>query len=170
MSDDTLRLTLVAFYGEKPSPLDSVIETLQSEISTEFGAAFVPYSIEQVHATLIGLESEWCGGRWRNVNFHQHRSVDREPDFDGLVDFVRSSGDIPLRGSSGWLPGNVVAAVSESRCWALRTIVWARARSRRRHGLAERRGPVPRDRRCVPAGLSAIRRASQVARVSRRFR
>ena len=48
--------TLVAFYGDKPDLLASLISELQETTSDELGSAFSGYSLEQVHATIVGLE------------------------------------------------------------------------------------------------------------------
>ncbi len=53
-------LTLAAFYGPKPGPFSDLIDFLQAALKSRLGTAFLPYALEQVHATIVGLEG------WRN--------------------------------------------------------------------------------------------------------
>jgi hypothetical protein len=48
--------TLVSYYGGKPPELEGLIRSCQEELSRWLGPGFQPYRMEQVHATLIGLE------------------------------------------------------------------------------------------------------------------
>ena len=51
--------TLAAYWGpNKPAALAALLEKLQELTAGHFGGAFETYDIEQIHATLIGLESE----------------------------------------------------------------------------------------------------------------
>ena len=51
-----MELTLVAFHGSKPEPLAELINLLHSALDSQLGSAFIGYTIDQVHATIIGLE------------------------------------------------------------------------------------------------------------------
>jgi hypothetical protein len=48
-------VTVVSLYGPKTSPLREVLETIQGMLARGLGGGFVPYSLEQVHGTLIVL-------------------------------------------------------------------------------------------------------------------
>ena len=62
--------TLVAWYGRKPLPLITFIKELQTLCSETLGSLFKPYSVPQIHATLIGLETiPW--GKDNNENFKE---------------------------------------------------------------------------------------------------
>ncbi len=61
--------SLVSCYGDKPQSLTSIIEKVQSLVLHSLKDAFQPYKPEQVHATIIGMEtvnvdnmlySKWC--------------------------------------------------------------------------------------------------------------
>jgi hypothetical protein len=54
-------LTLVAFHGPKPDPLSQLVDLLQTSLDSELGSAFSAYALDQVHATMIGLEG-WREG------------------------------------------------------------------------------------------------------------
>jgi hypothetical protein len=67
-------LTLVAFYGQKHSPLKELIESCHQMISkSPLGKWIIPYATSQIHATLTGLE--WFEQKGKPVNtnyFHKH--------------------------------------------------------------------------------------------------
>jgi hypothetical protein len=48
--------TVVAFYGPKPEKLGTLIATAQHALSKTLGTAFRPRPVDDVHATIIGLE------------------------------------------------------------------------------------------------------------------
>jgi len=50
------RLTVVAFYGPKPEPLRTLIGAVQQAFEAVLGAAFRPRPVDDVHATVLGLE------------------------------------------------------------------------------------------------------------------
>lgn len=103
-SVDTLerftQVALVALYGEKEgelSQLRDLIEFCQGQVKDKLGSAFRPYRLEQVHATILGLER--CGGATRqNLNFSKRHQSPREVrmDFDGLLRFLRSCPQLPF--------------------------------------------------------------------------
>jgi len=49
-------LTVVAFYGPKPAALGALIGSVQQAFAEALGAAFRPRPVDDVHATVIGLE------------------------------------------------------------------------------------------------------------------
>ena len=50
------RLTVVAFYGPKPHALSTLIGAVQEALGAEVGSAFRPRAVDDVHATILGLE------------------------------------------------------------------------------------------------------------------
>jgi len=94
------QLALVALYGEKSgelSRLGELIKLCQRHVKSKLGNSFRPYRLEQVHATIFGLER--CSGTTRqNLNFSKRRQNPRavEMDFDGLVSFLRSCPQLPF--------------------------------------------------------------------------
>jgi len=63
-------LTLVAFYGSKPDPLVQLVDNVQACLRSELGPAFSAYAIEQVHATMIGLEGWRVGDEMPDSNIN----------------------------------------------------------------------------------------------------
>ncbi|WP_142107447.1 hypothetical protein [Pseudonocardia cypriaca] len=53
---DLDRATLVAFYGAKPASLDRTVRALQDAASSVLGTRFRPRAVDDVHATLMGLD------------------------------------------------------------------------------------------------------------------
>lgn len=94
------QLALVALYGEKSgalSPLGDLIELCQGHVKSKLGSTFTPYRLEQVHATILGLER--CSGTTRqNFHFSKQQQNPRavEMDFDGLLRFLRSCPLLPF--------------------------------------------------------------------------
>jgi hypothetical protein len=58
----------VAFYGPKAGPLRELLTGVQAMIAAEIGPAFLPYSLEQIHATLIALDGDRDTGTGAVVN------------------------------------------------------------------------------------------------------
>ena len=68
-----MQLTLVSHYGPKPPTLARLIIELQQLLAQQLGTSFVPYALEQVHATVVGLEGLRVGGKVRGENFWRLR-------------------------------------------------------------------------------------------------
>ena len=83
--------TIVALYGEKPEPLRSFLAACQAEAAAALGARFRPYTIAQIHATLIGLEWERSTGGPVNRNFLRLRQLAAGMDFAGVLRLVRAA-------------------------------------------------------------------------------
>lgn len=63
-----LQLSLVSHYGAKPPELAALVRRCQAPLAANLGAGFAPYALDQVHATLIGLEGRREAGRIVNRN------------------------------------------------------------------------------------------------------
>ena len=71
--------TLVAYWGiDKPAPFAALLRELQSLAETYFEDAFDAYTIDQMHATLLGLESVAVGER--DLVVSQHALDQCEPE------------------------------------------------------------------------------------------
>jgi len=49
-------ISAVACYGPKAGPVREFLTGVQAMIAAEIGSSFLPYSLEQIHATLIALD------------------------------------------------------------------------------------------------------------------
>lgn len=92
-----LDLTLVCHYGDKPTPLAQLLGMLVDLLQQRWGTAFEPYSIKQMHATLIGLETELVDGLRVNRWFWKHRGERRVPDPEQLGSVLETTPRLPLR-------------------------------------------------------------------------
>lgn len=88
--DDAMQATLVSHYGPKSEKLASHLKCIQDELTAVLSPAFTPYVMEQIHATIIGLEGRRRNGQIKNANFHHLRQESRYVDPYQLLSFLRS--------------------------------------------------------------------------------
>lgn len=91
--------TVVAFYGEnKPERLADFVVMLHERIASRIGRTFTPYTLEQVHATLVGLEGERSPvtGEIFNRNYAERRGEQRIMNVEGAVRRIMTSPAFPL--------------------------------------------------------------------------
>lgn len=94
------QVTIVALYGQKPTELVDILGNCQKIVATETaahpGIAFEPYEMEQVHATLVGLERK-IGSAMHNLNFTKWRNgAQKVMDFAGLLRYMREGAPFPF--------------------------------------------------------------------------
>ncbi|NJR47953.1 MAG: hypothetical protein HC775_20820 [Hyellaceae cyanobacterium CSU_1_1] len=84
-------ISLVAFYGDKPVPLASLIQKLQRCLANHqlLQDKFIPYQLTQVHGTIIGCEG--CKTDLGVVNqwFKEKRQEIKYIDFAGLINYLQ---------------------------------------------------------------------------------
>jgi hypothetical protein len=81
----TRLISALAWYGPKTGPLRDLLVQVQGLVAAQAGAAFRPYTLEQVHATLIALDGVVEPGSGVVVN-----------EAFGLNLGVRAEMDLPL--------------------------------------------------------------------------
>jgi hypothetical protein len=91
-----VNLTLVAYCGEKPEPLSALLGELQNYLQNFLGDAFRPYTLAQIHATIIGLEGTREGTHVINTNFLQLRKQRRHMDLTKALDIIQHSPLLPI--------------------------------------------------------------------------
>lgn len=89
-----MQVTLVSFYGEKNGKVVEFIRFCQDKLSKLLLSAFRPYEMEQVHATIIGLEGCRLEDKIKNENFHSFSKEERFMSAVELLDYLRSD-DFP---------------------------------------------------------------------------
>ena len=91
-------VSLVAFYGAKPTPLQNLIERLQDYLSDRKSIArdFIPYQLPQVHATIIGCEGTKTDLGLVNRWFEVRRGETRYMDLAGMVNYLQQEVSFPL--------------------------------------------------------------------------
>ena len=90
-------VSLVAFYGDKPQQLKDLIRQLQKLIGSHelVGDKFIPYQLEQVHATIIGCEGNKTAAGIVNRWFDVRRQETRHIDIEGLANYLRNKITLP---------------------------------------------------------------------------
>ena len=88
---DLPNVSAIAFYGEKPPQLKTLIETLQAYLSNceSVQSRFIPYQLAQVHGTIIGCEGLATDAGIVNKWFWELRNEIRYIDLTGLVDYLQ---------------------------------------------------------------------------------
>ena len=88
-----LQLSLVSHYGKKPGDLAKFITLLQDKLSENLLSAFCPYATEQVHGTVIGLETLPVSNGFISKWFEQNKGKAEPVDFKQLLHFLRTGID-----------------------------------------------------------------------------
>ena len=87
--------TLVALYGAKSVGFAELIARCQTKIATILGDRFSPYDLDQIHATIVGLEA-LSGSPLRNLNFQRYRKKSLLMDLAGFRKYLLMGGRIPF--------------------------------------------------------------------------
>jgi hypothetical protein len=91
-------VSLVAFYGDKPVALASLIQKLQTHLASHqlLQDKFVPYQLTQVHGTIIGCEGWKTHLGVVNQWFQQKRQETKYIDFAGLINYLQHQVNLPI--------------------------------------------------------------------------
>jgi hypothetical protein len=115
-------ISAVAFYGPKPGRLRELLAGVQALIAEHLGEDFRPYSLEQVHATLIALNGVRAGSTIVNEYLLTHAGVPREMDLPRVMDILARRFAAPLRVRiGGFLPHQAIPFTSRGEHLAERT-------------------------------------------------
>ena len=115
-------ISAVAFYGPKTGRLRELLIGVQALIAEHVGAGFRPYTLEQVHATLIALNGVREGGTIVNEYLLEHAGVRREMDLPRVMDILARRFAAPLRVRiGGFRPDQAVLFSSRGQHLAERT-------------------------------------------------
>jgi hypothetical protein len=94
---NTPNVSLVAFYGTKPNPLQRLIASLQQQLTQAFADRFDNYTIAQVHATTIGCEGLKTNKGILSKWFLEHRGEEKYIDLSNFLEYIRDRLPIPIR-------------------------------------------------------------------------
>jgi hypothetical protein len=89
-------VTLVAYYGDKPPLLASLIQDTINELSDCLGNGFCPYPLSQVHSTVIGLDGRRMGKRLINTNYAELRNEVRPMDLNAALQILKDKSLLPF--------------------------------------------------------------------------
>jgi hypothetical protein len=104
-------VSAVALYGPKPEPVLGMLASIQALIAAHTGASFLPYSLEQIHATLIAFNGvrDPASGAIVNEYFLEHTGTGRTMDIDLAMRILTERFAQPLRvRAGGYRPGDPV--------------------------------------------------------------
>ena len=90
-------ISVVAFYGPKTGRLRELLTGVQAVIAEQVGGDFRPYTLDQVHATLIALNGVREGGTIVNEYLLEHAGERREMDLPRVMDILARRFATPLR-------------------------------------------------------------------------
>jgi len=92
-------VSAVAFYGPKAGRLRELVAGVQDLIASHVGRDFLPYTHEQVHATLIALNGVRDGGTLVNEYMLELAGRRREMDLPRVMDILarRFATPLPVR-------------------------------------------------------------------------
>ena len=115
-------ISAVAFYGPKTGRLRELLTGVQALIAEHVGAGFRPYTLDQVHATLIALNGVREGGTIVNEYLLEHAGVRQEMDLPQVMDILARRFAVPLRVRiGGFRPGQPIPFTSRGQHLAERT-------------------------------------------------
>jgi hypothetical protein len=115
-------ISAVAFYGPKTGRLRELLTGVQALIAEHVGADFRPYTLDQVHATLIALNGVRDGGTVVNEYLLEFAGVRREMDLPQVMDILARRFAVPLRVRiGGFRPEAAVPFTSRGQHLAERT-------------------------------------------------
>jgi hypothetical protein len=115
-------ISAVAFYGPKTGRLRELLAGVQALIAEHVGPGFRPYTLEQVHATLIALNGVRAGGTIVNEYLLEHAGVRQEMDLPRVMDILARRFAVPLRVRiGGFRPGQASPFTSRGQHLAERT-------------------------------------------------
>jgi hypothetical protein len=92
-------ISAVAFYGPKTGRLRELLTWVQALITEHVGGDFRPYTLDQVHATLIALNGVRDGGSLVNEYMLELAGLRREMDLPRVMDILgrRFATPLPVR-------------------------------------------------------------------------
>ena len=109
-------ISAVAFYGPKTGRLRELLTGVQALIAEHVGGDFRPYTLDQVHATLIALNGVRAGGTIVNEYLLEHAGERREMDLTRVMDILARRFATPLRVRiGGFRPGQAVPFTSRGQ-------------------------------------------------------
>ena len=115
-------ISAVAFYGPKTGRLRELLTGVQALIAEHVGGDFRPYTLDQVHATLIALNGVRAGGTIVNEYLLEYAGERREMELPRVMDILARRFATPLRVRiGGFRPGQAVPFTSRGQHLAERS-------------------------------------------------
>ena len=128
----------MAFYGPKTGRLRELLTGVQALIAEHVGEDFRPYTLDQVHATLIALNGVRAGGTIVNEYLLEHAGERREMDLPRVMDILARRFAAPLPGQDRRVPAGPGGPVHQPGPASGRTDLLGARRGVRAGGMAGR--------------------------------
>ncbi len=109
-------VSAVALYGPKTGEVRDLLESVQATLARQLGAAFLPYTLEQIHGTLIGLNAARgpATGALINQYYLEHLGARRVMDFGRVLQILEERFSRPLTIRIGGIgPGALTGFTSQ---------------------------------------------------------
>lgn len=92
-------ISAVALYGPKTGPVRDVLAAVQAMVAEHIGDRFLPYSLDQIHATLIALNAvpDPATGAIVNEYYLTHQGTAVQMDLRLVMDILAARFADPLR-------------------------------------------------------------------------
>ncbi len=90
-------LSLVAYYGDKPPEIETMIREAQEILQSRLPFAFRKYDVRQVHATLVSLEGHKTEKGIVNANYNQFHHDRRIIDFSKAFKLLKDPDFLPFK-------------------------------------------------------------------------
>jgi hypothetical protein len=100
---------MVSFYGPKSRSFAQLLQSIREILYRELGDRFIPYTVEQIHGTLIALDVFIDQGSGLLVHKHYHDVTHKVVPIDSgqAMDVIRDCLDQPYRiRFGGYQPGS----------------------------------------------------------------
>jgi len=90
-------LSLVAYYGDKPPEIETMIGEAQEILQSRLSLAFRKYDIRQIHATLVSLEGHKTANGIVNTNYTRFRHDRRIIAFSKAFKLLKDPDLLPFK-------------------------------------------------------------------------
>lgn len=91
-----MKATLVAFYGNKPEELADYLNKLQRILLDKLRDSFISYDLQQIHATIVGIEGVLAKNMIINKNFQELRHKYLPMNLAGFFEYIKTIDIFPI--------------------------------------------------------------------------
>src|SRR6202046_2537377 len=111
-------VTVVALYGPKADDLRNLLQSVQATLTRKLGTAFLPYSLDQIHGTLVRLDGfrDPASGALLNQRYLEQQGARRVMDLEHVLHLLERHLSPPLRiRIGGFGPADEVTFTSQGK-------------------------------------------------------
>jgi len=111
-------VTVVALYGPKADDLRNLLQSVQATLTRKLGTAFLPYSLDQIHGTLVRLDGfrDPASGALLNQRYLEQQGARRAMDLGQVMHLLERHLSPPLSiRIGGFGPADEVTFTSQGK-------------------------------------------------------